>query len=68
MDNDVYVGTALVRPYSRDSLQVTIPADIGQRLNLEPGHRLWVRLVPSGFALQVDGPWEQVNKPGGGEK
>ena len=68
MNNDVYVGTVVVRPYSRGLLQVTIPTEIGQRLHLEPGHRLWIRLIPSGLAFQVDGPWEQVNKPNGGKK
>jgi hypothetical protein len=63
--SEPFVGTMVLRPYTTDLLQVSIPRDIAAMLRLEAGNRMWVKVLDDGFAFVINGPMTQINPPAG---
>lgn len=67
-NSESFMGTMIVRPYTTDLLQISIPREIAAMLRLEAGNRLWVKALDDGVAFVIDGPLPQINPPLGREK
>lgn len=64
-NSESFMGTTVVRPYTKDLLQVTIPRELAAMLRLEAGNRLWCKALDDGVAFVIDGPLPQINPPAG---
>lgn len=61
--SESFMGTLVLRPYTTDLLQVSVPREIAAMLRLEAGNRMWVKALDDGFAFVINGPMPQINPP-----
>ena len=61
--SESFMGTQIIRPYTKDLVQVTIPREIAAMLRVEAGNRMWAKVIDDGFAFVIKGPMPQINPP-----